>query len=610
MQFDTVVAQERPSTAPEKFTVYDVDGDHYVYCPVRCRAYKVNAKPEELVRQWWLYRLHTEYGYAFDQMAVEVPVKVGSGEAKKAADIVVYADGKTRTPRIFVEVKKPNRKDGVEQLQVYMNATGCRVGLWSNGSPPHVYLLRMEPNEHSEDATWRELRNVPRRTEQIADVDTPITRAELEPVKDFLSLFRECENFIKAHEGANPFDEIFKLIFAKLFDERRHLKNDTSQAHFRVGAFEAATDARTRISGLFESAKAHWSGVFDAGDTLTLSDETLAFCVSALQKAYLLKSDSDALGAAFEVMINPGMKGDKGQYFTPRHVVRLCIDVLNPQEDESVFDPACGSGGFLIYAMDKVFKDIASERDDHSEILENQKDYASTYIFGMDYDRTLAKVAKAYMLIWGDGRSNIAVADALNENYWDQTTLGKFTTGSGKERRLRQFDVIVTNPPFAGDIKSEDTLSKFEVAFKTQSGKRTRHAQLSRDKLFVERCVKFLKPGGRMAIVLPRGLLKNYNDEAIRRYILMECRVVATIGLSGDMFKPYTNTKTCVLVLQKRKKRLSNIKEAEKDGSIVFGQTTLSGKDRSGRLIYDNDGTVRSDLPEIAAFLKQNVVWN
>jgi type I restriction enzyme M protein len=227
----------------------------------------------------------------------------------------------------------------------------------------------------------------------------------------------------------------------------------------------------------------------------------------------------------------------------------------------------------------------------------------------MDYDRILARVAKAYMLIWGDGRSNIAVADSLNENYWDQATSAKFTTGVGKSRRLNQFDVIVTNPPFAGDIKSEDTLSKFEVAFRTLGGKRNRHAQVSRDKLFVERCINFLKPGGRMAIVLPRGLLKNYNDESIRRYILMESRVVAVIGLSGDMFKPYTNTKTCVLILQKRKKRLSNIKEADKDGPIAFCQTTLPGKDRSGRLVYGDDGQVLSDLPQIAAFLKDKVVW-
>lgn len=132
-------------------------------------------------------------------MDVEVPVKVGSGEAKKAADLVVYTDSRRKNARLFVEVKKPHRKDGVEQLQVYMNATGCRKGLWSHGSPPHVYLLRIKPGENSEEATWRELRNVSRKSEQIADVDYPITRGELEPVIDFVSLFRECEDF---HKGS------------------------------------------------------------------------------------------------------------------------------------------------------------------------------------------------------------------------------------------------------------------------------------------------------------------------------------------------------------------------------------------------------------------------
>ncbi|WP_297103392.1 N-6 DNA methylase [uncultured Devosia sp.] len=609
MHFDKIATEERPSTASDIPTIYEVGDDAYIFCPVRRKPYKVTGKPEELVRQWWLYRLHVEYGYPFDQMAIEVPVSVGSGEAKKAADIVIYTDNKKKTPRIFVEVRKPNRKDGIEQLQVYMNATGCRIGLWSNGTPPHVYLLRLEPNEHSEEATWRELRNIPRKSEKISDVDSPITRAELEPVQDFLSLFRECEDFIKAHEGADAFDEIFKLVFSKLYDERRNLKNDQSRAQFRVGAFESAADARTRIVSLFDSAKNHWAGVFEASDALNLGDETLAYCVSALQKAYLLRSDADALGAAFEVMINPGMKGDKGQYFTPRHVVQMCIDVLNPRDNESIFDPACGSGGFLIYTMDKVFKDIASDRDDQSEILENQKDYASTYVFGMDYDRTLAKVAKAYMLIWGDGRSNIAVADGLNENYWDQATQAKFMVGAGKERKPRGFDIIATNPPFAGDIKAEDTLSKYEIAYKIKGNKRKRLSQVSRDKLFIERCISLLNPNGRMAIVLPRGVLKNYNDENIRRHIITHCRIVAVVGLTGDMFKPYTNTKTCVLFVQKRPQKLDDIALAEADPDIVFAQTTQSGKDRSGRLVRNAEGVIASDLPEISEFIKANVEW-
>jgi type I restriction enzyme M protein len=146
MEFAKTTVTERPTEAPAHFTLYALGSDNYVYCPVRNRAYKVNGKPEEIVRQWWLHRLKENYGYSFDQMSVEVPVKVGSAEAKKAADIVVYTNNTKNHPRIFVEVKKPNRKDGIDQLRVYMNATGCRIGLWSNGDPPHVYLLRMEPS--------------------------------------------------------------------------------------------------------------------------------------------------------------------------------------------------------------------------------------------------------------------------------------------------------------------------------------------------------------------------------------------------------------------------------------------------------------------------------
>lgn len=490
-----------------------------------------------------------------------------------------------------------------------MNATGCRLGLWSNGSGPHVYLLRIEPKEGAEEAAWRELRNIPRRAEDLATVDSPITRCELEPTTDFLSLLKECEDHIKAHEGASVFEEIFKLIFAKLYDERRNLKNDNSPAYFRVGILEAPEDARVRISKLFSDAKDQWKGVFGDGEELLLTDESLAFCVSALQKVYLLKSDADILGSAFEIMINPNMKGDKGQYFTPRHVIRMCIDILDPKQNETIFDPACGSGGFLVSAMDHVFKKIREERDDENEILENQKDYASHNVFGIDYDRTIAKVAKAYMLIWGDGRSNIAVADGLNEANWGDETAAKFLIGKGSTRRLRQFDIIATNPPFAGDISADDTLSRYSLAFKEHNGKRKRVNKLARDKLFIERCLSFLKPGGRLAIVLPRGTLKNYTDERVRRFILQRAEVVGAVSLSGVMFKPFTNTKTCVLFLKKRATEIQDIKKISGKSTIVFGVSTSPGKDRAGNLIKNIEGNIISDLPEIAKFFSSNIHW-
>lgn len=610
MFYPTRIATEKPSTVSASFEVVQVGEDKFIFCPIRNRAYTVHKKPEEIVRQWWLYQLRDQYGYKWDQIGVEVPVVVGSSEGKKAADIVVYTDNKRRVPRIFIEVKKPKRNDGLEQLKVYMNATGCRLGMWSNGSGSNVYMLRIEPSEHEEEATWRELRNIPTAKESLSDVDSPITRADLAPVDDFLAILRDCENYIKAHEGSNPFDEVFKLIFAKLYDERRTLKNDTSAAKFRIGAMESSAAARERVAGLFRDAKSQWTGVFTPGEEITLGDDSLAYCVSALQMTYLLKSDADVLGAAFEVMINPSMKGDKGQYFTPRHVVDLCVRVLHPTDSETVYDPACGSGGFLIGAMDYVFKTIRAERDDENEILENQKDFASSNVFGIDYDPLIAKVAKAYMLIWGDGRSNICVADGLNQSGWGDDARSRFLTlGDGKPS-LRQFDIILSNPPFAGGISSVETLKDYELAYKVDAnGKRKRANAVARDILFLERTLASLVPNGRMAIVVPRGLLKNYGDEYVRRFVLKQAQVRAVVSLTGSMFKPFTNTKTCVLFLQKRSEPLQDLADAGEDPPVIYAVSEKPGKDRSGRLIRDVDGRIASDLGEIGDYLSDNIEW-
>jgi len=611
MHYKTIRVSDIPSDVAPEFTIFLVDEDEYIYCPIRKREYKVKNKPEEKVRQWWLYRLVEVYGYKFNQIGVEVKVKVGSTEAKKSADIVVYTDDKLVTARIFIEVKRPKRNDGIDQLKVYMNATGCRIGLWSNGEPPHVYLLRIEPTGDQEEARWRELRNIPKRLETLTDVDTPITRKELEPVKDFLSIIKECENYIKAHEGVDAFDEIFKLIFAKLFDERANLKNDDSSAQFRVGILEAPEEAKARIVKLFKKASTRWSGVFLEGESINLGEETLSFCVSAFQKAYLLKSDADILGAAFEIMINPGMKGDKGQYFTPRHVVDMCIDILDPKDGESIFDPACGSGGFLVSAMSHVYRAIEADRDDDSEIIENKKDYAIECVFGMDYDPLIAKVAKAYMLIWGDGRSNISVCDGLNHDNWDDETKSKFLIKKDGKNKLRTFDIIATNPPFAGNISSDDTLSKYDIASKPlKGGGRKRVNKLSRDKMFIERCINMLNPHGRMAIVLPRGIFKNYGDEYIRRFILKHCKILAVVGLGGDMFKPFTNTKTCIGFFQKRVKPLEDFSDILNDPDSIFAMTENSGKDKTGNLIVDQEHNILSDLGEISDFVKSKIQFS
>jgi len=602
------VDSAQPTCVPDHFEIVRVRDVDWAFCPIRQKTVKLTGHPEEIVRQRLLFELHGVYKYPWEQIRVEVPVKVGSTEAKKKADIVIYSDTTARTPRVFVEVKKEHRLDGLEQLKVYMNATGCRLGLWFNGTSPRVNLLRIEPTGDVEEPSWRELRDIPAKDEQLADVDNPLTRADLAPVDDFLSTLRDCEDFIKAHEGTDPFNEIFKLIVAKLYDERRTLKNDSSKARFRIGVLEAASEARVRIVGLFDDATKLWQGVFTPDEAIMLGDDSLAYCVSALQRAYLVKSDADILGAAFELMINPTMKGDKGQYFTPRHVIQMCVEALDPRDSETVFDPACGSGGFLVGALEHVFAAIAEERDDENATLDNQKDYASANVFGIDYDPLVAKVAKAYMLIWGDGRANICVADSLNDAAWGDEARSRFLTTDRDGRTVpRQFDIIMTNPPFAGAISASETLNRYHLAYRPdKSGRATRMSKVNRDILFVERCLDFLKPGGRMAIVLPRGLFKNYGDEPVRRFVLMRAQVTAVVGLSGSMFKPFTNTKTCVLFLHKRLEPLDNIDEAKDDAPIVFAVTERSGKDRSGRLVRLDDGTIDSDIVSIGQMLRRH----
>ena len=610
-----ITSDKKPNTITKKFVITQVEGIDWTFCPIRKKAVKITGHPEEIVRQQVLYELHDIYGYPWECIDVEVSVTVGSSESKKRADIVVYSDSYLNYPRIFIEVKKPERHDGLEQLKVYMNATGCRLGMWCNGTDPRVNLLRIEPTALSEKILWREIRNIPAKNENLEDVDNPITRSDLHPVADFLSILRDCEDFIKAHEGNDAFNEIFKLVVAKLFDERRTLKNDSSVARFRIGALEAPSKAQYRIVDLFRDATELWSGIFTTGESILLGEDSLAYCVSALQRIYLLKSDADILGSAFEIMINPSMKGDKGQYFTPRHVIQMCTMILDPKDNETVFDPACGSGGFLVGALEHVFDKIREERDDESEILDNQKDYANTNVFGIDYDPLVAKVAKAYMLIWGDGRANICVADGLNETSWNNDARAKFLVKTPQGNFVpREFDVIMTNPPFAGAISSSGTLSRYTLARKpaggSQKGKRFKPlTRVNRDILFIERCIKSLRPGGRMAIVLPRGIFKNYGDEYIREFILKHTIIRAVVGLSGAMFKPFTNTKTCILFVQKRQKEIQNVDQAKDDPSIIFAVTERPGKDRSGKIIRHKDGTIDSDLLTIGSYIRDNISW-
>jgi type I restriction enzyme M protein len=287
----------------------------------------------------------------------------------------------------------------------------------------------------------------------------------------------------------------------------------------------------------------------------------------------------DVLDAAFEHLINPEQKGDKGQYFTPRHVVQMCVDMMNPHDNEACLDPACGPCGFMIHTLKHVTENEKFKKRWGREADFRKKEYAQNYLYAIDFDQKLAKVAKVMMLIMGDGKTHVFKVSSLDPREWihHPHRVGDYV-------RDGMFDIVMTNPPFAGEITQAEVLGGYDLAYKGDPTQNKRANKVERDVLFIERCLRFLKPGGRMAIVLPQGIFNNTSDEYIRKYVMKHARILAVVGLQGNMFKPFTGTKTSVLCLQKWQDDAERI--AAGDYRIFFATNQKSGKDNSGEYIW------------------------
>jgi len=464
--------------------------------------------------------------------------------------------------------------------------------------------LRSGTNDYSKPI-WR----LPRNGETLEDIDEPLTRDKLEPVADLYGVLKDLEQNILAHQTVDTFNEIFKVVFAKLYDERVNLPKPTSVVRFRIGLTEDRSTAANNIRELFEGAKKKWRDVYGPSDAIVLNDETLTYAVKILQPYHLLQS-GDVLGAAFELLVNQEMKGEMGQYFTPRQVVDMMVRMMAPSINETVCDPACGSGGFLIYAMRRVFKYIGERWDDADDRAEQRKDYAQDNLIGLDNDPRLVKVAKAYMIMENDGRSGMFSVDALDYDAWEkelrERILGRtlrtseYSAGTLADSRLETdgVEVVLTNPPFAGAIEAPTTLRQYALALDASGKQRDK---VVRANLFLERCLDILEPGGRMSIVLPQGLFNNVNVQYIRDFVDERARVLAVVGLHPYTFKPFTLAKTSVLFLQKWRDE-----EYLADYPIFTALSTRPGKTKLGAPLYLEDGrTLDCDMDDVAeAFLE------
>jgi type I restriction enzyme M protein len=373
------------------------------------------------------------------------------------------------------------------------------------------------------------------------------------------------------------------------------------------------------MQDLFDEAKRKWPGVFLDDERIRLSPDHLQVCVGSLEEWKLFNSNLDVIDDAFEYLVNKSSKGEKGQYFTPRWVIDLCVKMLNPQEQETVIDTACGSAGFTVHTMFHVWRQIMENlglEESHLFTMDQKpprcEDYVRDKVFAIDFDEKSVRVSRCLNLIAGDGETNVLHLNTLDWTKWDETVKQdewSDTYGEGW-RRLRKlranprqtdyrsfgYDVLMANPPFAGDIKQSDMLSPYDLAHK-KTGKLER--AVGRDLLFIERNLDFLKPGGRMAVVLPQGRFNNSSDQRVREFIMERCRILAVVGLHPNTFKPHTGTKTSVLFVQKWNDDPAAGPLCPKvdDYNIFFATQQVESVNNSGEKVYvrRDDGTLMRD---------------
>jgi type I restriction enzyme M protein len=608
--------------------------------------------PKEKVRQQIARGLANEYSIPIGDMEIDFKVRIG-GRNKKI-DIAIFhlnqAHAVENLSRAVVcrqepkVGKNPNpirdssqAERDLEELKAIMTEIdSCRYGLWTNGLE-FFYLLKDNTSSKFE-TRFEDIGDWPLAGEsELATTSNFGHIRKADP--DMLRItFKRCHNYIHGNEGM-PKDAAFwqflYLIFCKMYDEATYKEKGSRQ--FWAGPKEqfdvnGRKEIRKRIFRIFEEVKKSYGNIFHGNEEITLSDRALAFMVSELYKYDLTRTDVDAKGAAYQEIVGTNLRGDKGQYFTPRGVVKLAVEMLNPKTNEIVLDPACGTGGFLVNDLAfilKIFREkerISIDSETTEEFLRIQdqlKKYAENNAFGADFDPFLIKASQMNMAMSGDGHGHLYHINSLefpSGHLEDVSRASKEMPLANPLVNNTGFDIVMTNPPFGSDIPitERQILQQFELARKWEglddgSFRNTGvlESSVSPEILFIERCIQWLKPGGRMAIVLPDGILGNPGNEYIRWWILQKTWVVASVDLPVEVFivEANVNILTSVLFLVKksdqeiRAERLAKAKEYP----IFMAVAEKVGFDRRGKVIYKRrpDG---EDIVEVIKTVERIVV--
>jgi type I restriction enzyme M protein len=575
-----------------------------------------NETPEEYVRQEIEKSLVREYKFPREEIAVEFKIKMGV--KRKRADLTVFPEGSARRQEhiwAIVECKastvSPNDKDeGIEQLKSYLAASiNAEFGMWTNGQDRICY--RKVPGEAGIE--FVEINDIPGKGKTLEDAERP-SFSSLSPAKSdaLLFAFRRCHNYIAGNQGLQKpeaFWELLKVIFCKIADER------SSKI-----AFYATTQERQSLNGqmkvkkrldtIFGGVRESYKTIFRENELIELEPRVLAYIVSQLQSYSLLDTNIDVKGKAYEEIVGSNLRGDRGEFFTPRNVCRMAVEMLDPTPDDLVTDGFCGTGGFLTIALNHVIQKIRAEeskkwRDgehpterEQRELILRIQEYADKRIIGMDINPNLVRASKMNMVMNNDGSGGLYQANTLERPV-------RWRDELRTRDLISHVDITLTNPPFGSKIRIDDPaiLEQYELA-RVYDYDDARDVYFPREPtayqralppeiLAIERCVQLAKPGtGRIAIVLPDGILGSPSLGYVRDWILTNTYVLASIDLHPDTFQPKNATQTSLLVL--RRKRFDEIEleraaGKKKDYSVFMALANHVGHDKRGNVTYIRD---------------------
>ena len=500
--------------------------------------------PEEKVRARFYVELIELFQYS--ESRIDLEVRVPRRTPSDLADLVVFQDDEKKNPFIVVECKRDEISEAefeqaIEQAFGNCNSLRGHYAVVVAGNTRRSFDVKTyEPGERTENIIadppigygkvqeWRYLKGIPRSEPSI------IERGEL------IRVLEKCHDTLWQGGKLAPtqaFDELAKILFIKIRDEKK-ARRDGEPYDFQIKTHEKPKSVANRINALYQEAKAQDPEVFT--ENIEIDENRLFSVVNHLQGISLNQTDLDVKGVAFERFLGNFFKGEIGQFFTPREVVEFMVDMVTPHHEELILDPACGSGGFLLHAMDYI-RAQASEfhTEGTPEHYTHWHDFAKDRLFGIEVNDSIARVAKMNMIIHDDGHSNVISNDALV----DFTALYNQNRGFEKER----FDAILTNPPFGAVIKQTELpyLENYELG----KGNASQKTEI----LFLERCFDFLKwETGKLAIILPDGILTNSSLQYVRDYIERHFQILAVVSLPQIAFSHYgAGVKTSILFLRK-----------------------------------------------------------